>query len=376
VEISIMVRARTQIQYRGFTLVELLVVIAIIGILIALLLPAVQAAREAARRSQCTNNLKQIALGLHGYHDSNGWLPPRNFRPPWVHDPAAPSLPDVNSGGPWWSWSVLVFPYIEQQALFDTLNPMNTAFSPSPATAAYGGQTGILQQPLATFRCPSSDPSPTNQYFRSNGTGTNPAAPTATNGTDYATSNYLMNEKVTGRPRNYPGAKAYRGPTFSEILDGTSNTLLLAERALSIAPIASASGPPPRTPRRYIAAPLYGFRQGSTFAHSPGAVIFHACYPINTPTNISDKPAASVDYHPGSTVPPGRNVFNVASLHPGGAQLAMCDGSVRFINEGMASNPNACPTSSDNGTNGTGPGMVFQNIYVHNDGLVVGAGSF
>jgi prepilin-type N-terminal cleavage/methylation domain-containing protein/prepilin-type processing-associated H-X9-DG protein len=362
---------------RGFTLVELLVVIAIIGILIALLLPAVQAARESARRTQCNNNLKQIALGLHTYHDSNGWLPPRNFRPPWIHaNPAAP--PNINAAGLWWSWTVLTFPYFEQEARFDTLDPLNTPFSPTPATAVYGSTTGLLQQSIPTFRCPSStETGPTNQYFRSVGTGTNNGTPTATAGEDYATSNYLLNEKVAGFATGFPGAKTYRGPNFRDILDGTTNTFLLAERALNIAPIHATTGPPVRNgSRRYIAAPLYGFRQGGTFSHTPGAVIFHTCFPINMPTNISDKPAASVDYSPGTSTVPGRNVFNVASMHPGGAQFAMCDGSVRFINEHLSSNPAACPGNSDNGTAGVGPGMVFQNLYVHNDGFVIGAGNF
>jgi len=96
----------------AFTLVELLVVIAIIGILIALLLPAVQAAREAARRSQCSNNLKQIALALHNYHDSHKVFPPSCIK----------ELPQDGSGSPQallWSGSIL--PFVEQKAIFDQI---------------------------------------------------------------------------------------------------------------------------------------------------------------------------------------------------------------------------------------------------------------
>src|SRR5215210_4645960 len=102
----------------GFTLIELLVVIAIIGVLIALLLPAVQAAREAARRIQCTNNLKQLGLGLHNYHSANETFPPGGSRNPY--DP-----PNKTDGSPSWSsWSAhaLLLPYLEQKPLYDAAN--------------------------------------------------------------------------------------------------------------------------------------------------------------------------------------------------------------------------------------------------------------
>ena len=106
------VRQHKRRTYRGFTLVELLVVIAIIGILIALLLPAVQAAREAARRSQCTNNLKQIGVALHNYHDSFKCLPTGAL------DKIVPSSGNPSSTG--WGWNALIFPQLEQGALHDS----------------------------------------------------------------------------------------------------------------------------------------------------------------------------------------------------------------------------------------------------------------
>jgi prepilin-type N-terminal cleavage/methylation domain-containing protein/prepilin-type processing-associated H-X9-DG protein len=99
-------------RHRAFTLVELLVVIAIIGILIALLLPAVQAAREAARRSQCTNNLKQIGLALHNFHDTNGNFPP--------------GQPDDDTD--LWAWSAYILPYIEQRPLYEQISRAPTIF--------------------------------------------------------------------------------------------------------------------------------------------------------------------------------------------------------------------------------------------------------
>src|SRR4051812_28529516 len=120
---------------RGFTLVELLVVIAIIGVLVALLLPAVQAAREAARRMQCQNNLKQMGLGLHSFHDSYNRFPPCGER---------------NTTNRW-GWQVAILPYIEQNNLYQQLGSPDintTASMPFPATT-------ILQSKINTYRCPS-----------------------------------------------------------------------------------------------------------------------------------------------------------------------------------------------------------------------------
>src|SRR5688572_27645245 len=99
---------------RGFTLVELLVVIAIIGILVALLLPAVQAAREAARRMQCGNNLKQIGISIHNYHDTY-----KSFPSGWICPSVATGAMAVDQES--WGWSSLILPFMEQQALHDQL---------------------------------------------------------------------------------------------------------------------------------------------------------------------------------------------------------------------------------------------------------------
>src|SRR5262249_30187006 len=97
----------------GFTLIELLVVIALIGVLIALLLPAVQAAREAARRLQCTSNLKQVGIALHGYHGVFSSFPAGG----WIASASDPSTSNMNMG-----WSAAVLPWLEQRALYDSLN--------------------------------------------------------------------------------------------------------------------------------------------------------------------------------------------------------------------------------------------------------------
>lgn len=122
----------------GFTLVELLVVIAIIGVLIALLLPAVQAAREAARRMQCTNNLKQLGIGMHNHHDTKGLFPP-GFR----------SISETNTSGNWKTshalgWCVFLLPFMEQNSLYEEtlgfIKSNNAAFTLDEPV-----QTGLIK---------------------------------------------------------------------------------------------------------------------------------------------------------------------------------------------------------------------------------------
>ena len=130
--------SRPSDTHRAFTLIELLVVIAIISVLIALLLPSVQAAREAARRIKCVNNLKQIGIALHGYHDVHNTFPAGG----WIALPAQPATINMNLG-----WSAVVLPWIEQRALYDALNvsyPYNNAVN---STSAY--------TVLEVYLCPS-----------------------------------------------------------------------------------------------------------------------------------------------------------------------------------------------------------------------------
>src|SRR5687768_6412775 len=110
------------LRYRGFTLVELLVVIAIIGILVALLLPAVQAARESARRTQCNNNLKQIGLSIHNFEGVYGTFPPAQTR---VQDPNNPANNNWMHGPTWW---VYTMPYVEANTAYDKIVFTNKTF--------------------------------------------------------------------------------------------------------------------------------------------------------------------------------------------------------------------------------------------------------
>lgn len=126
----------------GFTLIELLVVIAIIAILIGLLLPAVQKVRESAARAQCTNNLKQIGLALHNYHDTNN-----SFPPGYIDGNTDPNSTPDNDVGPGWGWASLLLPYVEQQNVYNQIN-----FS---VGVGHGTNAAICQMQLKIYQCPS-----------------------------------------------------------------------------------------------------------------------------------------------------------------------------------------------------------------------------
>src|SRR5438270_413605 len=134
----------------GFTLIELLVVIAIIGVLIALLLPAVQKVREAANRMQCTNNLKQLGLAMHSFENTRGGFPPCRV----TGGTAFPELPTANPANQH-SWAPFMLPYLEQQALYQQYN-FKVAFENN--TTATGGITNyqVIQHDIKVFLCPSA----------------------------------------------------------------------------------------------------------------------------------------------------------------------------------------------------------------------------
>ena len=181
---------------RAFTLIELLVVIAIIAVLIALLLPAVQKVREAAARSTCTNNLKQIGVAMHAYHDNNGKLPEG-----WVVNP-------TNQPQPGWIWATLILPYLEQQNLYEALNPdlLTPNGPPQPPNQN-------VQLRLKVFLCPS-DAGP-------GAVGTNPWY------NNYGNSNYVCNRALCG-PNVADNAPS--NLRLTDIKDGTANTLMVGER--------------------------------------------------------------------------------------------------------------------------------------------------
>jgi len=178
----------------SMSLVEVLVVVAIIGVLIALLLPATQSAREAARRSQCTNNLKQIGLALHNYHDRYKQFPPATIGPS--------NVPRERQ----FSWLVAILPFMEQQGLYGNLRLDLPCDHPHNAA--------LLQTPLSTVLCPS-DPSRTTQEGLCK--------------TSYVAITGADSTRGSGSTRGVIGLD--RGLRIDEIVDGASNTLLVAEVA-------------------------------------------------------------------------------------------------------------------------------------------------
>jgi len=273
-------------HHKGFTLVELLVVIAIIGILIALLLPAVQAAREAARRMQCTNNLKQIALSAHTYHDSNLKLP------------AGYLYQQGFDGVPSYGWPVGLLQFIEGGNLYQELNPSKIPLRDRYISGYTVDDERLLTTFLDDFHCPSDDGMEVadsvvfgqNDYF------------------DLALANYVACAGYDKKPiRDRKTGGMFYGNSFNafkDAPDGTSNVIAFGERDYE-----------------HHAAVWAGSGDNLNYDDARGTyrTIFSMAFGINI-----DWEDAGYDNKQGK---------GIGSQHPGGANFALLDGSVHFISE-------------------------------------------
>jgi prepilin-type N-terminal cleavage/methylation domain-containing protein/prepilin-type processing-associated H-X9-DG protein len=294
---------------RAFTLIELLVVIAIIAILIGLLLPAVQKVREAAARAKCSNNLKQLGIALHAYHDVNGTFPKC---PP-------------NASNPSMGWNSFVLPYVEQAAIFQQMVPTQGTY-----TAGANRNQGANR--IATFLCPSYGEERsgstidnaaranafTTHYVGNMGpVGTNPAT-----GQPYQANSggqgYLACEGIlpyhTSQTSSAPAQPG--GVTMTGITDGTSNTLLVFEVAWSGLE---------RSPGSLRAWPR-GCQWGSD------------CTAMKNVTNAM----RTVKYNGGGNF----NDVSMGSNHTGGCNVAFGDGSIRFLRDTVDLNTVLKPLAS------------------------------
>jgi prepilin-type N-terminal cleavage/methylation domain-containing protein len=300
----------------GFTLVELLVVITIIGILIALLLPAVQAAREAARRMQCQNNIKQIGLASLGCENTYGSFPPLA---PMFNPSTNPEPSKIQIKGPYQGYSTTVFfyllPYIEQKDLYDlSFKDSYGKTIPVPSTWAKIGNSYTYAQVIPAYRCPD-EPSPsvsTGKVATTNGSANWAAA-----------GNYGANFLVFGNPP----LKSTEGSTgIRDIKDGTSKTIFFAERYATC----GSSG---------IANSASTF--GVIWADASVGFMPAFCSRTQYAAGSSIRPAGKQGYGvclPFQSSPDwltGCDYLRAQSPHSGGIFVGLGDGSSQFINSSI-----------------------------------------
>jgi prepilin-type N-terminal cleavage/methylation domain-containing protein/prepilin-type processing-associated H-X9-DG protein len=363
----------SSVRARGFTLVELLVVIAIIGVMVGLLLPAVQAAREAARRMQCSNNLKQLALANHNYESTFKVLPARKGGTGAGVSNATGNSNRLAVG------FVGIMPFIEQQQWYDQIAAGDPAAGITPMGRRPWEGWAPWNISVAMFGCPSDPGNQIGQVNRPQNTYSFCLGDQATNNRD---------------SQNLRGIFSHsRGARLGDVTDGLSNTALLSERLIqaenggdTIASVGAnqiqivlgnavieGSAANPTLCRAatlgqfYVAGTQVHRRSGSRWRDGqPVWVGFNTVLPPNGPscTHPNSGSTAGVTDHENSLLPP-------SSRHPGGVQVAFADGSVTFISDSIDHGNLAAALPANNIPQGMSPYGVWGALGSKNGGETV-----
>jgi prepilin-type N-terminal cleavage/methylation domain-containing protein/prepilin-type processing-associated H-X9-DG protein len=347
---------RTQLPTRfhklGFTLVELLVVIAIIGVLVALLLPAVQSAREAARRTQCSNGLKQMGLGLQNYHDVFRVFPARRGgtdSPNIANDPSR-----LAANYDRLSAFIALLPFIEQKAIADQVaaggNIGGTTFPPGGPAAWYSSNFKPWGTQVPMLLCPSGNVNKTKNAYGKNSYAFS-LGDTLISGTSTYNSPTATTRGIFGGSRRCVG--------LQNITDGSSNTIAMSERCWGndLAP-ATAHGQEARTVTVMNVTSVTS-NPGSCYAQVSGTKVlgvqvkgkfgalwsdgqaervgFNTVIPPNGPACVNDGNTNADST--GGAMPP-------SSYHPGGVNSVFADGSIHFINQNINTGSLALPPAN------------------------------
>ena len=324
---------------RGFTLVELLVVIAIIGVLIALLLPAVQAAREAARRTQCVNQLKQWGLANQNFHDVNKYFAARRAHKISNKNPAiGPNRPYIYE---WWGGFLALMPFTEEQAYADKiLNFLATTATLNDTEKPWSGPaTSLMMDQVAILACPSDGKAPAFHGNSARGT------------TNYMFSvgDSVASLQGLARPRGLFGVgtnsagTTHNYRTFADILDGSSKTVMMSERVKARDGERRIKFAQAHNVGTFETSPIICMQQVTQGSYTSGVEIaaragrdwmfgepafigFNTVLPPNGPS------CSGPNQYPHNAT---HQLATATSNHPGGVNVLMCDGAVRFVSENI-----------------------------------------